>query len=124
MDLSAPGTYQLCVQVITVNGQQSQVRCTDLEVAGSVSVNDPVFQQQIQVYPNPSQGIIHIEFDFPDAVNPQMAITDLQGRMVYKTQFPTASSTYSVDLSHLPQGVYMMVFEYRNRIGIKRLLLE
>ncbi|MEO0790344.1 MAG: GEVED domain-containing protein, partial [Bacteroidota bacterium] len=75
---------------------QSHLRLTGLE--------------EWSISPNPSQGNLQLSYIFEqEPADLALRITDLSGRMIYE-QFldKQASSRVSLDLSHLPAGVYLV----------------
>ncbi len=68
---------------------------------GIFSVNNSL---EVKIFPNPAQQNIFIEWE---NINPmQVALYDLQGKIVYKKQ--QQSSPLHVNLSTVPHGVYML----------------
>jgi hypothetical protein len=62
----------------------------------------------VRIYPNPSNGIVHIAFAEVNNSNQYVSILDMTGRMVYQRQLLDNEST--VDLSFLAKGVYQCRF--------------
>ncbi|TAE74678.1 MAG: T9SS C-terminal target domain-containing protein [Bacteroidetes bacterium] len=63
------------------------------------------------VYPNPFQENINVEFDMAENQNYQISIVDMQGKNVFTDTKNTGNTSYqklSFDLSHLSQGNYII----------------
>ncbi len=62
-------------------------------------------QIKLMVYPNPSSGDLYIKSD--EAVN--ICIKDLLGKTVYSSVPDTFQTSFTVDISSLPSGVYFVM---------------
>jgi hypothetical protein len=102
--VTSAGTYK--VAVVTPGGcmDTSLVYVSNLSVGSVSSAND------IQIYPNPSNGIVNIMS--PVAVN--IVLNGIDGRMIEK-----ASNVKQLDLSHLPNGVYLLSVFDENGVRLK-----
>lgn len=65
----------------------------------------------ISVYPNPSQGLINIEFPVYQNSMVKINITDLKGSPVFQQSFPEHYGSYQINLDHLPKGMYFYFLE-------------
>ena len=71
----------------------------------SLSIEDiATAQRQIIVYPNPTKGLITIEFDFSNTDALEFSIYNSMGQSV--GDFVVRSSNLEINLSHLPSGFY------------------
>ncbi|NQX92114.1 MAG: T9SS type A sorting domain-containing protein [Flavobacteriales bacterium] len=93
------GVYQIGFQCYSAPFQfllaVDDVMVTELSV--SVEENEV---QDLNVYPNPSNGILNLSVDHP--VN--LEVLDIAGRVIFEQQ----SVLGSFDLRHLPNGTYMV----------------
>jgi hypothetical protein len=79
----------------------------------NVSYLTPIKSDIIQVYPNPTQGLIHIEFEMKQAGEVDLMIYDLMGNQVFvtKNKIPTTGKQQlNIDLAqvHLTTGIYFL----------------
>ncbi len=82
--------------------------------------NSEMQQLDIQLSPNPCRDLLNIEFNAPASSAYNIQITDLQGRVFH--QASKKSDRFSIDVSQLPQAVYILSLESeRSRIS-KRFL--
>jgi hypothetical protein len=72
-----------------------------------VSVNNEFAQSTLSVYPNPSNGIIQIDFENNEAA--VLSVKNSLGEIVFILEFNVENS--QIDLSHLPAGVYVLILE-------------
>ena len=65
---------------------------------------DELYESSLNVYPNPTHGLISIQSN--SATQENISITDTTGRIVYSS---TLSGNFnSIDVSHLSGGVYYL----------------
>lgn len=85
------------------------------------AVSVPEFENtQIDIYPNPSSGIISLETQ--GAVQ-AIKIYNLTGEMIYQT-IDIIQNPIQIDLSENSKGIYTIVFEMKDRFVADKLILE
>jgi photosystem II stability/assembly factor-like uncharacterized protein len=62
----------------------------------------------IKIYPNPANSRIYIELTGQAAEATKFDVTDLSGRMVSSYYSYTSGKNFSIDISGLPQGMYVI----------------
>ncbi len=85
----------------------------------------------IRAFPNPSLGVITIEYSLSRSSDVKFAVHDVRGRRVYEQQLPSASkgshlvSWNGVDQDgrQVPSGVYFCRIEARGLTGVQKLVL-
>jgi len=70
------------------------------------------------LYPNPSQGSLSMETPYGPEQAVEVQVFDLQGRMLESYAWETVPA--SIDLSHLPDGWYLVRLHQGNRIAFRR----
>jgi hypothetical protein len=75
-----------------------------------------VARSTITVFPNPSNGLFHIDL-LP--VNSKISCSDLLGKEVY--QITTSQNSIDLELGYLPKGCYLLTV---NGILQEKLLIE
>ena len=73
----------------------------------------------ILVYPNPTSGIVAIQFNVPDNSNTSIYFVDMEGHMVssiINEQMPKGQYRYTANLSNLPPSAYLAVMECDGKI--------
>jgi hypothetical protein len=72
---------------------------------------------RINTYPNPVTGILNISLSSDKEEAYKIRIQNLSGQVIYTTnQDNTQSNTFSVDMSHYVQGVYILTIETGNKL--------
>ena len=96
--------------------------------------NDPgngevnVSQNEVIAYPNPTNGIINIQLvktnDSPNNYS-KLEIADISGKVVYYTQINDVDEdVYSIDISNLPRGFYVLILNTGNSQSIQKIILQ
>ncbi|HLP49563.1 MAG TPA: zinc-dependent metalloprotease [Chitinophagales bacterium] len=73
--------------------------------------------EDVEIMPNPTTGVFKVTGDF-DQLDVQLV--DVNGREVFKQ--PSVESGAQVDVTHLPQGVYLVRLQNENSYCVKKLL--
>jgi len=60
------------------------------------------------IFPNPSKGILHIQSELLETAGASIGIVALTGSPVLSIEVPERISTFDLDLSELPSGVYVL----------------
>jgi len=77
------------------------------------------------VYPNPFVNTIQFKIpNYSENTDYQLTIKDLNGRDLYKLNQLAQSENVSLDLGQLPVAVYILSFQYKNRIYSSTLIKE
>ncbi len=75
----------------------------------------------VSIYPNPSQGDIHIKLNAPFSSVARLSVVDIQGREVFTAEEPPKNG--HVKLS-LPDGVYVLKYFTPNSYSVKRIVIQ
>ncbi len=82
----------------------------------------------ISILPNPNNGQFVIKAELgEDAGNCQFALTNLLGQELYQSSFELSnggSLNQSVNLSHLPSGIYMAVVRQGAKTSVQKVIIE
>ena len=70
------------------------------------SNSDIVLQNEIEVFPNPTNGNIQIEWASPLISEVSFSIFDISGKQVFEKTFIPQGHQESIVLGNLPQGIY------------------
>jgi hypothetical protein len=115
-----PGSFNF--DYITGNGvcpdDSSNVVINVLNSCDWLSIEEAVFAG-VQLYPNPTSGIIHIDADNVFAIE----ITDANGRMI-NSDYNTTIGTTTVDLSKVQVGVYFVTLRNEDASKVFRVVVQ
>jgi hypothetical protein len=80
----------------------------------------------MKLYPNPSQDIVNLDYEFPATVSLKVNVMNLLGQSVYVADMPEVSAgTAILDVHNLANGTYMMqITDENNRQTVKRFVIE
>ncbi|MBZ0326410.1 MAG: T9SS type A sorting domain-containing protein [Altibacter sp.] len=95
-----------------------------LDISGVVlGTQEDLFKTEVVVYPNPASEMVHIKLPKSSA-NTAVVIFDQLGRRVLMQYFSEPNSTFTINISQLPQGVYFVKIEQGKKQATKRLLIK
>jgi hypothetical protein len=107
------GNYS--VSIIDTNGCMNY---SDVFPYTPVGINVITEPEEIYIYPNPSQGVFHI--NFAEGRFKEISITDLTGREILRKQI--RASGEKIDLNEQPAGIYIMKLNGINTAFITKLV--
>lgn len=99
-------------------------------VAIPVTVEDcssieEVIVMGMNIYPNPSNGIVEITADLNTKNSINLILTNSLGQEVYKEAFSNITSlNQSYNWSYLPKGIYIISLETNNQRTIEKIVLQ
>jgi len=99
-----------------------------LDLSEEVTFNQlPVDLQEdsfFRIYPNPSDGVFTLELkDSEGSANIAIELTTLMGERIAKKDMP-AFSTYQINLSERPPGIYLLKVRQNNKLDVKKLIKQ
>ncbi|MFM9950367.1 MAG: T9SS type A sorting domain-containing protein [Saprospiraceae bacterium] len=84
----------------------------DFKLEDAVSNEEiPVLQATVDVFPIPGQNQLTLRCKAPNTINLPVRLVDLSGKVVYKAVkpcIPNVAFQTTLDVGHLPRGVYMV----------------
>jgi len=87
-----------------------------------VSISEPTIQQELIIYPNPASSSLTIELPFMPSHNTYMSISNTSGQKVITLQI--AESNITVDISHLPMGIYFVKVWDNDRMMVEKVIRD
>jgi hypothetical protein len=74
-----------------------------------VGIQDPYLENNLNIFPNPSDHMIYIELNLSDYTDIRMELFDADGRKIYIREFSGVDGIHeSMDVSNLPAGLYWL----------------
>ncbi len=77
----------------------------------ATSLEDDLKASAVAVYPNPVQGELKVNFDFPQMVKTGVHLYDLAGRRVASQSFNILRGTQTLNTTDLQAGAYIVIVE-------------
>lgn len=123
VDLSAYKGKMIMVEFLGENDNGSTLYIDNLRMyTGFPDAIESIESSNITIYPNPTNGIIHISHDLNS--KSQLMVVDLNGSVVYQQNLAKDQNTIDCDLSNLSSGVYFLKLMNENNISVKRIILQ
>ncbi len=80
----------------------------NLEFAPCTAIDEPSINQSINIYPNPVQNSLHVNFMLPVTEATQVYVTDVLGKMLLTQQIEKNDPSTILWVGSLPPGVYLL----------------
>jgi hypothetical protein len=76
---------------------------------GTVGIQENMIKNNLKIYPNPTSGKLHVTSvtDVTNVLN-DIEVFDMYGRVVETRRATSLQNTATLDISHLPAGVYFL----------------
>lgn len=92
-------------------------------VAAPEAYHDVLGERKVVIYPNPTQGLIRIEFrGYGEMKTARLLLYDVQGKLLRQANSVEPSST--LDLSSYPAGVYILQMIEGNAKSVWKIIKE
>jgi len=120
------------VQTFGTNGPASAVATATNDCGSanttlnfSVGLSDQ-FVSSMRIFPNPTSGLVRVEFPMPSAGTAEVRVLSLTGAQLSwtKGQFNAGTSTLDLDLRALASGIYLLEVQTEEAIGVQRVVIE
>jgi len=97
---------------------------TTYTIEGITSTNDFSSDKQLNIYPNPTSGVITVSSD-DNVGKVQLAIYSIEGKEVYsKDHSMTKNASVQLDLNRLDAGIYIMKSSNGEKVTQQRLVIN
>ncbi|RLD62009.1 MAG: hypothetical protein DRJ05_01325 [Bacteroidetes bacterium] len=82
--------------------------------------------ENVNIYPNPSNGILNVELEDPDKSIIRVSVMDLLGQTVFENEFGFGNGikNQKIDLTDLENGLYIIKLENGNRVYNQKFILD
>jgi len=95
------------------------------EVQNMTNTINPELDQYIDLYPNPTNGMVYLEVDLMRRNPVEVVIYDVAGRLLIRTsQEEIVSKHYAFDLSAEANGVYLVKVIVGDEVVVERVVLS
>ena len=94
------------MQVTDAHGCRNTSTAYDVTFLGIGSLSAANY---VHVYPNPAQGVVHIDWSELNAENPAIRITDMDGRTAVEIAAGQITNSHAdIELNTFANGVYLL----------------
>jgi hypothetical protein len=114
-------TTQARIKIEAVNNIFYAVNSINFSIDKVASVNEEFFAN-FKLYPNPSKGLITINFDVFSSDEVLIELFDIRGRKIKQSEFKVSGTTFSTSLNYqsVAKGLYILKIKNgQNRISKK-----
>jgi pregnancy-associated plasma protein-A/type IX secretion system substrate protein len=118
------GQKNLILAFRNINHGGNNLYIDDLNVT-VVSVNEVIAGVNLNVYPNPTEGLLNVSTKFENPENMQIIVTDALGQAVYKTHPKTTMGELTtLDLRSASKGIYFVELRTEKGSVVKKVSLS
>lgn len=99
--------------------------CLDGACTEIISVDEVAFETGLSVYPNPTSGNTAVYYNFPEALDLNIRMTNSVGQLVYDNNVSNAvTGTVDLNVNHLVPGIYFVMLSDGENLVSKKLFIE
>ncbi|MFC2114800.1 T9SS type A sorting domain-containing protein, partial [Bacteroidota bacterium] len=125
VDASSLGTgiYSYSVSVTNMSTTSNCITTDMVNVNVNTSIDSKsIKNERISIYPNPTDGIVKLEFNNP-VENTWIKIINVTGQLVYSEYLENVTSIKTLDLSAFDKGIYILSVGTKNTISTTKITL-
>lgn len=98
----------LRIAFVFVNGNGNNLFIDDIEFFVQSSPPELIFDDPVTLFPNPASDNVNLLFNLPDRAKVNVTISDLSGKIIYKSRFENVlNQQFSIPLTGL-EGLYLL----------------
>ena len=120
-----PHTYyqnkNFIVSLLVQNTACASATERQVPIFGLTPTNDLETETAIKIYPNPTDGLLYLDFTNVEKIDFQVIISNIQGQTI-KSQKLTKEALQVMDLNDLAKGVYFLTFKGEQKQWIRKVV--
>ena len=116
--------FLLTPSTITPNNGGDNLFLDNIQVQNLSQVDDLVFDERIELYPNPANEIVNVEIDLAQPSSVQVQLIDVLGKTVVNETLSNqhlGKSNYQLNTTDLTPGIYNVYLRLGEREVVRRL---
>ncbi|HRO42193.1 MAG TPA: S8 family serine peptidase [Flavipsychrobacter sp.] len=110
----------LRIRGLTGTNEESDIAIDDISVVDATSLSSLSFENSVQVFPNPSDGIYNVSFSKTQS-STDLKVVDISGRLAYNTTIQNGQDA-TIDLRGKAAGIYVLTIKSVDGVITKRLI--
>jgi FtsP/CotA-like multicopper oxidase with cupredoxin domain len=126
--LTPTGRFDTVIQIDYVEVFNLSVKNTQyvpVHVQGHIAIDPPVDILGLKVFPNPADGWINISWENAESRPQTLKLIDPLGRVILAPELrPQISAVQSIDISSLPDGLYFLESETKEKREVFKILIR
>jgi PKD repeat protein len=120
-----PHTYyqnkNFIVSLLVQNTACASATERQVPIFGLTPTNDIEKETALKIYPNPTDGLLYLDFSNVEKIDYQLIVTNIQGQAL-KNQQLTKETLQVVDMNDLPKGIYFLAFKNKATHFVKKVV--
>ncbi|NOZ34294.1 MAG: T9SS type A sorting domain-containing protein [Chlorobi bacterium] len=120
-----PGNYN--VELKSANslcGENTVIKSLNIESASAVTKNDVYKNQNIKLYPNPSNGNFHLDINENTGKDVMIEIFSMSGKLIYSEKYKPKVKHKKINIINIPDGIYMLKVKSSSYIEPFKLVIQ
>lgn len=111
--------------VVTEGGQFGGVDKAPFKTGMAVGIEENTLDSGLSLFPNPSTGLVNVQFDLPAASTVQFVLTNMLGERVmeHAQGFGPGSQQTTLDLGELANGAYFLAIQAEGMVATRKVTL-
>jgi len=128
IDLSAYSGQIINIRFRGITGSyyQSDMALDDINITRLTGIQEESVESNIQLYPNPGNGVFHLSFNDLEANNIEILLSDPSGRILYNHKLKDVTNNFktTLDLSGFAPGVYFVNLKSDGFTHTRRIIIQ
>ena len=121
-EIAGGGNYRLAIKVNAKNSNNLYINNFELFIQ-DIAEPTRIPANSFYLYPNPTNRLLHIVFDRNEPEPIRLTLFDLSGIQYFEQFYPdTFIQTYTLDLTTIPMGMYILQIEGQGFKEVKRII--
>jgi PKD repeat protein len=109
------------VSLLVQNTACASASQRQVPIFGLTPSNDLDTEGGIKIYPNPTDGLLYLDFTNVEKVDFQMIISNIQGQVI-KSQKLSKEALQVMDINDLAKGVYFLAFKNEEKQWVRKVV--
>ena len=113
-------------QTIITGGTFTSTDVKPFSINAGVGISTNELEQSLNVYPNPSTGLVNLEYSLDQGATVKVLISDVVGKVVMERTIRPASGFQreTLDLNDLSNGIYVLKVDAGNHQATRTITLS
>ena len=116
------GKYSVRLKTSNEGGSNVMLKEKYITVHPKTAINEHNATNGITIYPNPTDGQLHIGYEICDNEICDIKIFDVMGKNVFQLSTLNSQLSTQIDISHLPTGVYFVEIKTETGVVTKKII--
>ncbi len=109
---------------LTVTGFNLTPFIAPVKISLATSAETIDLSNALQIYPNPSNGNISLDYAFINNQNSTIKIIDAVGKVIYSDVLEMNQQHKEISLTNIENGIYFIQFENNSQIATRKIIIQ